>query len=199
MINATSTEESNAVFRDASENLINRQLLLQEAARRKIAIPDGEVAERARQFQIAGGEGQPAPASSAPDAAADERSARLDDDREDARRRISHASRATDRDADSGLLRSASRSVREGSGRSANRAYRRQAAAQRDRRAKESGGRKDNQDLQGSAEEQGLRRDRETEARTRNRRPRAATSVTFGPGNCRRWSTRWCSRRRSGN
>ena len=68
MINATSTEESNAVFRDASENLINRQLLLQEAARRKITIPDAEVAQRARQFQIAGGEGQPAPASSAPDA-----------------------------------------------------------------------------------------------------------------------------------
>ena len=68
MINATSTEESNAVFRDASENLINRQLLLQEAARRKITIPDAEVAQRARQFQIAGGEGQAAPASSAPDA-----------------------------------------------------------------------------------------------------------------------------------
>ena len=68
MINATSTEESNAVFRDASENLINRQLLLQEAARRKITISDAEVAQRARQFQIAGGEGQPAPASSAPDA-----------------------------------------------------------------------------------------------------------------------------------
>lgn len=29
MINATSTEESKAVFRDATENLINRQLLLQ--------------------------------------------------------------------------------------------------------------------------------------------------------------------------
>ena len=57
MINATSTEESNAVFRDASDNLINRQLLLQEAARRKMTIPDGEVAQRARQFQIAGGEG----------------------------------------------------------------------------------------------------------------------------------------------
>ncbi len=68
MINATSTEESNAVFRDASENLINRQLLLQEAAKRKITISDAEVAQRARQFQIAGGEGQPAPASSAPDA-----------------------------------------------------------------------------------------------------------------------------------
>ena len=54
MINATSTEESKAVFRDASENLINRQLLLQEAARRKITIPDAEVAQRAREFQIGG-------------------------------------------------------------------------------------------------------------------------------------------------
>jgi parvulin-like peptidyl-prolyl isomerase len=68
MINATSTEESKAVFRDASENLINRQLLLQEAAKRKITIPDGEVAQRARQFQIAGAEGQAVTPSSAPDA-----------------------------------------------------------------------------------------------------------------------------------
>src|SRR5579862_3553449 len=52
MINATSTEETKAVFRDASENLINRQLLLQEAAKRKIAIPDAEVAQRAREFQV---------------------------------------------------------------------------------------------------------------------------------------------------
>ncbi len=68
MINATSTEESKAVFRDASENLINRQLLLQEAAKRKITIPDGEVAQRAREFQIAGAEGQAVPATGAPDA-----------------------------------------------------------------------------------------------------------------------------------
>ena len=65
MINATSTEESKAVFRDASENLINRQLLLQEAARRKITIPDAEVAQRAREFQIGGAE--------RPDDAADRR------------------------------------------------------------------------------------------------------------------------------
>ena len=39
MINATSTEEMKAVFRDATENLINRQLLLQEATRRKMTSP----------------------------------------------------------------------------------------------------------------------------------------------------------------
>jgi parvulin-like peptidyl-prolyl isomerase len=68
MIGATSTEEMKAVFRDASENLINRQLLLQEAARRKITIPDGEVAQRAREFQIGGAEGQTVPQTGAPDA-----------------------------------------------------------------------------------------------------------------------------------
>ncbi|MGH7924565.1 MAG: peptidylprolyl isomerase [Candidatus Binatus sp.] len=68
MINATSTEESRAVFRDASENLINRQLLLQEAEKRKIAIPDGEVAQRAREFQVAGAGGQPVTSGGAPDA-----------------------------------------------------------------------------------------------------------------------------------
>jgi peptidyl-prolyl cis-trans isomerase C len=68
MINATSTEETKAVFRDAAENLINRQLLLQEAARRKITIPDAEVAQRAREFQIGGAEGQTSPQTGAPDA-----------------------------------------------------------------------------------------------------------------------------------
>jgi parvulin-like peptidyl-prolyl isomerase len=68
MINATSTEETQAVFRDATENLINRQLLLQEAARRKITVPDAEVAQRAREFQIGGAEGQTAPQTGAPDA-----------------------------------------------------------------------------------------------------------------------------------
>jgi parvulin-like peptidyl-prolyl isomerase len=69
MINATTTEESKAVFRDATENLINRQLLLQEAARRKITIPDAQVAQRARDFQVAGAEGQTVTATtSAPDA-----------------------------------------------------------------------------------------------------------------------------------
>ncbi len=68
MINATSTEESKAVFRDATENLINRQLLLQEAAKRKITVTDPEVAQRAREFQIAGAGGQTAPQTGAPDA-----------------------------------------------------------------------------------------------------------------------------------
>lgn len=68
MINATSTEESRAVFKDATENLINRRLLLQEAAKRKISIPDAEVAQRAREFQVAGAGGQPVTQSGAPDA-----------------------------------------------------------------------------------------------------------------------------------
>ncbi|HEY9156404.1 peptidylprolyl isomerase [Candidatus Binatus sp.] len=68
MINATSTEESKAVFRDAGENLINRELLLQEAEKRKIAFPDAEVAQRAREFQIGGAEGQSVPQKGAPDA-----------------------------------------------------------------------------------------------------------------------------------
>ncbi len=67
MINATSTEETKAVYRDAMENLINRQLLLQEADKRKIAIPDAEVAQRAREFQVAGANGQSSPVSGAPD------------------------------------------------------------------------------------------------------------------------------------
>ncbi|MDO8433186.1 MAG: peptidylprolyl isomerase [Candidatus Binatus sp.] len=67
MINATSTEETKAVYRDAMENLINRQLLLQEAEKRKIAIPDAEVGQRAREFQVAGASGQSAPVSGAPD------------------------------------------------------------------------------------------------------------------------------------
>jgi parvulin-like peptidyl-prolyl isomerase len=68
LINATSTEEEKAVFRDATENLINRQLLLQEAQRRKITFPDAEVAQRARQFQIGGAEGQSVSQTAAPDA-----------------------------------------------------------------------------------------------------------------------------------
>ncbi|MGA7869763.1 MAG: peptidylprolyl isomerase [Candidatus Binatus sp.] len=68
MINATSTEESRAVFRDASENLINRQLLLQEAEKRKITVSDPEVAQRAREFQIAGAGGQTVATTGAPDA-----------------------------------------------------------------------------------------------------------------------------------
>ncbi len=68
MINATSTEESKAVFRDATENLIGRRLLLQEAEKRKITAPDAEVAQRAREFQVAGASGQAINTGGAPDA-----------------------------------------------------------------------------------------------------------------------------------
>jgi len=68
MINATSTEESKAVFRDAGENLINRELLLQEAQKRKIAFSDAEVAQHAREFQVGGAEGQTVAQNGAPDA-----------------------------------------------------------------------------------------------------------------------------------
>jgi peptidyl-prolyl cis-trans isomerase C len=54
LINANTTEETRAVFKDAMENLISRQLLIQEAERRGIKIPEGEVAQRAREFQIQG-------------------------------------------------------------------------------------------------------------------------------------------------
>lgn len=68
MINATSTEETKAVWKDATENLINRTLLAQEAEHRKIAISDAEVAQRAREFQVQSPGGQSVAASNAPDA-----------------------------------------------------------------------------------------------------------------------------------
>lgn len=66
MLNATSTEETKAVFKDAAENLINRQMLMQEAERRKITVSDAEVANRAREFQIAGAGGQTVATTGAP-------------------------------------------------------------------------------------------------------------------------------------
>ena len=54
LINANTTEETRAVFKDAMENLISRQLLIQEAERRKIKIPDAELAQRAREFEVQG-------------------------------------------------------------------------------------------------------------------------------------------------
>ncbi len=54
LINANTTEETRAVFKDAMENLISRQLLIQEAERRQIKISEGEVAQRAREFQVQG-------------------------------------------------------------------------------------------------------------------------------------------------
>src|SRR5690349_20835492 len=67
LINATSTEETKAVYRDAMENLINRQLLVEEAGRRHIAVPEGEVAERAREFQVQGITGESVTSGGAPD------------------------------------------------------------------------------------------------------------------------------------
>jgi parvulin-like peptidyl-prolyl isomerase len=67
MINATSTEETKAVWKDATENLINRTLLLQEAQHRKIAISDGEVAQRAREFQVQSPGGESVAPGNAPD------------------------------------------------------------------------------------------------------------------------------------
>jgi parvulin-like peptidyl-prolyl isomerase len=54
LINANTTEETRAVFKDAMENLVSRQLLIQEAEKRGIKIPEGEVAQRAREFQVQG-------------------------------------------------------------------------------------------------------------------------------------------------
>jgi len=68
LINANTTEETRAVFKDATENLIGRQLLIQEAERRGIKIPDVEVAERAREFQVQGAGGETSDATgNAPD------------------------------------------------------------------------------------------------------------------------------------
>jgi parvulin-like peptidyl-prolyl isomerase len=68
MINATSTQETAAVWKDATENLINRTLLIQEAQRRKVTVPEAEVAQRAREFQVAGLNGETASSTGAPDA-----------------------------------------------------------------------------------------------------------------------------------
>jgi len=68
MINANTTQELRAVFKDATENLISRQLLIDEAEHRGIKIPDAEVAQRAREFQVQGFGGETAPSTgNAPD------------------------------------------------------------------------------------------------------------------------------------
>jgi len=67
LINANTTEETRAVYKDATENLINRQLLIDEAQRRRITIPEAEVAERAREFQVQGIGGETVSTGSAPD------------------------------------------------------------------------------------------------------------------------------------
>ena len=63
LINATSTEESRAVFKDATENLIGRQLLIDEAKRRNITIPEPQVAARASEFKLTGASGEEVAAS----------------------------------------------------------------------------------------------------------------------------------------
>ena len=67
LINATSTEESRAVFKDATENLIGRQLLIDEAQRRNITIPEQQVLARANEFKVTGSGGEEVSASSGPD------------------------------------------------------------------------------------------------------------------------------------
>jgi parvulin-like peptidyl-prolyl isomerase len=68
LINATSTEENKAAWKDALENLVNRQVLIDEAKKRKIAVPDQEVAGRAREFQLTDTRGgQAESGSNAPD------------------------------------------------------------------------------------------------------------------------------------
>ncbi|HUO04695.1 MAG TPA: peptidylprolyl isomerase [Candidatus Binataceae bacterium] len=66
MLDTPVSEESRAVWKDAEENLINRELLLQEAEKEKVSIPDAEVAQRAREFNISGGSAATG-GSSAPD------------------------------------------------------------------------------------------------------------------------------------
>jgi PPIC-type PPIASE domain len=58
LINATSTAESRAVWKDATENLISRRLLIDEALRRHITVPEPAVAQRAREFRVASASGQ---------------------------------------------------------------------------------------------------------------------------------------------
>jgi peptidyl-prolyl cis-trans isomerase C len=67
MINATSTEESRAVWKDAVENLVNRQLLIDEAERRKVTVPEPQLMERVREFRLTGISGQELTSSGKPD------------------------------------------------------------------------------------------------------------------------------------
>ena len=67
MVNANTTEETRAVWHDALDSLIGRQLLIEEASRRKIVLSDAEVAARAREFQLASPSGQDVSSGGAPD------------------------------------------------------------------------------------------------------------------------------------
>ena len=68
MINATSTEETKAVFRDASENLINRQLLLQEARDARSRSPTPKWRNARASSRSRGAAARPSARRSAPDA-----------------------------------------------------------------------------------------------------------------------------------
>jgi hypothetical protein len=67
LINATSPEERRAVFKDATENLIGRQLLIDEAKRRNVTIREQQVLARANEFKVTGSGGEEVPGSSAAD------------------------------------------------------------------------------------------------------------------------------------
>ena len=198
MINATSTEESKAVFRDAGENLINRQLLLQEAREtqdRDFRRRSGQ--SRARVPDWRGGRPDRPPERRA-GCAVDERGAGVDADRENARRRIPGGSRAAHRRADQAILRRASRPVRQGSRRSGDRAYRREVPAQRDRRAEESGGEKILKLYKQAVKSKDFAALAKQNSEDTESAPKGGELGYFRPGNCHRWWTRWCSRRRSG-
>ncbi len=67
LINATTTNETRAVWRDALDNLVNRTLLAEEARRRKIQVPEQEVAARARGFHITSASGETVASNGAPE------------------------------------------------------------------------------------------------------------------------------------
>jgi parvulin-like peptidyl-prolyl isomerase len=67
MINATSTAETRATWQDAVENLVNRTLLIQEAQRKGVKVPEMEVAQRARMFELANANGQAITQTGVPD------------------------------------------------------------------------------------------------------------------------------------
>ncbi|HYB92073.1 MAG TPA: peptidylprolyl isomerase [Candidatus Binataceae bacterium] len=67
LINAATSEEEKAVWKDATENLISRQLLIEEAHRRNVTVPDAEVAQRAREYNLASSSGEELAKSGPPD------------------------------------------------------------------------------------------------------------------------------------
>lgn len=69
LVNSTTVAENKQVWHDALDNLIGRRLLIEEAKRRKIEVPEVEVAQRAREFELTGLNGQAVAAGGPPDAA----------------------------------------------------------------------------------------------------------------------------------